>query len=351
MNMKNKKLAICIVEAQGIMLYMEKFPTGNSYTFPQGSLVHMEIANYEVFHAFIATIATAVQLADHDVIIIFGNSLLFEKQLPQLPPEKLDEEVMAFRESAPFERVGARTYKNLQGTYVVSMNRDFFDTLRQSIERNGAHVLAILPMSLFIGMIGKKGMNQQALRSLSSRISEIVELSLVSGRVVPKTFQQQEEYFSKQYSGPLIAVFILFILGVIGGTGFILRSQFQAARSPVVTPPPQTSQTPTTPVLDPTASPEVISTPENLQIMVQYGSAGASVSAKIRTELQAQGFPEPSEKKVTSVTAERTLVLFRPSVSSQIREQVRLTLEKAGISSALQESAEIETDVWITVGR
>lgn len=348
---KNKKLAVCVVEAQGVMLYMEKYPTGNSYAFPQGTFTQMEITNYEVFHSFIATIAAATQLGEHDVIVVFGNSLLFEKQLPPLPAEKVDVELTAFKEATPFERVGTRTYKNAQGTYLVSINRDFFDTLRQSIERNGSHILAILPISLFLGIIGKQGMNLQALRVLSSRLTEIIELSLISGKVTPKTFQEREEYLSKQYSGLLIVVFVLFIIGVIGGTGFILRSQFQATRSPNPTSAPVVApvEVTATPTVSPT--PQVESTRETLRIMVQYSESNASQSAQLQKTLKTAGFSQLSEKKVSNITSEKSLILFRPFVSSELREQIGEILEKAGVQGALQENAEIETDVWVTLGK
>jgi hypothetical protein len=351
---KKKALSIVIVETGGLVVCGALNPTGASFPFPPDVISHMEVAKQDVFHAFINSVCTAQQLPSKDIILVFGNSLLFQKQIPLLSEEKLAEEVKNFAHVTPFDWVATKAYKTPTGNTLVAINRDFFDVLKQAFEHNSVAVLSIVPQFVFAQILAKQPLNLKTLESLFSKSDTIIDQTLVASRNTPRTFQQQEEYISKRYSGVIIVGFILFLILVFGITGYVLRQQSQSTRSVPVEKTATTSAGLATPLAasDPTpvANAPSIASPSAVRITIAFGTNQASVSARLRQALTQKGYTSISLQPQSNVTVEKPLMIIRPTLTGTLKTTLTETVQSVLTDFSSQETSDLESDVWITLG-
>lgn len=352
MKKEEKTLAIFFVEGSGLVVYSAKQPQGTSFPFPSGSVEHMEIINHDLIRDMIAQACATLELADTQGLIVFGKSLTFEKQITPLPEEKLQEQTESFKDSTPFERVASHVYKNAQGSLIVSMNRDFYDTLRQILERGGVHVVGVIPLFVLQTLIGNGAITLKSLKTLSSKLDELSSQSIIVHKAAPKTLQEKQEYISKKYSGLVVAVFVIFLLAVFGGTWYVLQSQFKASRKPSPTP-VINSVTTSEQVLEvvPTEPPVVIATSSALQITIVHVPQVASQAASLKKSLQTASFSQVKTQAQSGLQGNQPLVVFKPSVPQLYRTQILDRIKEIFPNVSVQELAELPSDVSITLGK
>lgn len=345
-----QQLSIFLIETSGIAVFTSQTQTSASFPFPNQVIQDMSIAKHDDFHSFIAQISQAQKLAGHHLIAVLGKTLIFEKQVPLLTEEKLQEELKVFRHSAPFDRVAAKVYKTPTTNTIVAINRDFFDSLKQSLERQSITVVAVLPQFVFMQLLGKQQLSDKVLQTLLSKEDSIAEQSLVMQRSTPKTLQEQEEYLSKKYSGLIVVAFVGFILLVLAVTGLILRSQFQSVKTPKVTPVSTMLPSAQTSEREIAVSSEKESTASALFISIFSGPQGASASARLAAKLREQGFIQVTNRSQAGITVTKPLVLIKPSVPNSLRTQIAEILRGIVADFSIQENTELDEDISITLG-
>lgn len=352
MNTAQKPFAIFFFESNGFIVMTSKQPAGAKFPFPAGAVDHMEIVKYETIHDLIAQACATLELSDVPGLIVFGGSLLFEKQVGPLPADKLQGEHDAFRESTPFERVASHVYKNAQGSLLMSMNRDFYDTLRQILERIGVHVVGVVPQFVLTSLVGKSAMTSKTMTQLTSKLEELAAESIIVHKVAPKTLQEKQEYISKKYSGLVVVVFVIFLIAVFGGTGYILRSQFQASRAPSVKNTPVPVQAPIeTPQESPVIAPTPIASASAIKISITHVPERATQAAKLKTAFQADAFQTVSLKSQSGLQGSQPLIVFRPTTPTSYRIMIQDRVKELFPTIAVQELSELESDVSVTLGK
>ncbi len=351
MKKDQKSFAIFFFEGSNLVVSSHKQPQGMNFPFPTGAVEHMEIINYDVMRDMITQACATLELKDVPALIVFGKSLLFEKQLPPLAEDKLQTQIELFRDSTPFERVASRVYKNTQGSLLISMNRDFYDTLRQILERATVHVAGIVPPFILTGMVGTGAISMKSLNLLSTKIDELAAESIIVHKVVHKTLQEQQEYISKKYSGAVVVVFVLFLLGVFAATGYILRSQFQASRKPLATPTPVQTQVEVPSEILPAATPEVIASASALKITIFHVPEAASLSAQIRLGLREDNFTQVTLQSQAGLQGNKPLLVFKTGLSPTYKSQIQKRVEDVFPTVGVQELSELAADVTLTIGK
>lgn len=352
MKTNEKPLAIFVLESNGVVIYSQKQPQGTSIQFPAGLIEHMEILNFDAVRDLLAQACATLELKDTPALLVFGQSLLFEKQIEVLPEDKLQLAIDQFRDSTPFERVASHAYKNAKGSLVVSMNRDFYDSLRQVLERCSVHVIGILPQQIFVGIAGAAPLQQKTLLMLTTKIDELVAESMVLHKVVPKTLQEKQEYISKKYSGLVVVIFVLFLLGVFALTGYILQSQFKSARKTAPTPAPTPvvqEQIKDTPL--PLATPEAVASSSAIIIKIASVPENASVAAQLSKRLKAENFSQVTIQSQPGLQGNQPLVVFKSSLASANRNAIITVIKEIFPNVSIQELSELSSDVSITLGK
>lgn len=349
---KNQKTVIVFFfEGNGLVVSTPKQPQGVSFQFPTGSVEHMEIINYDAVHDLISQACATLELTDVLGLVVFGKTLFFEKQFQPLPEDKLETETEQFRNSTPFERVATHVYKTSQGPLLISMNRDFYDTLRQILERAGVHVVGVIPSFVLTGLIGSKPISVQSLTLLASKLEELANESIIVHKVVPKTLQEKQEYISKKYSGLVVVVFVLFLIAVFGVTGYILQSQFTASRKPSPTPATLSVPVSITPLPVPTDTPEPVASTSAIKISISYVPEVASLSAKLKEKLKGEGYIQVTSQSQAGLQGNKPLLVFKSTLSATNRAEIQSVVEELFPSLSVQELSELPSDVSLTIGK
>ncbi len=349
---QQKSLSIIIVELGGMVVCSPLNPAGATFSFPAGMISNMGVIKPDDLHAFISSICTAQQLVSKDVLMVFGNSLLFQKQIGILPEDKTAEAIQSFQNIVPFDWVATKIYKAPTGSTIVAINRDFFDILKQSFEKNTVTVIAVVPQFIFTQWLGKQTLNAKTLVSLFTKSDSIIEQTLVTSRSAPRTFQQQEEYLSKRYSGLIVVGFILFIILVFVATGFVLRRQSQSVKKPAT----QTVASPSGALVGSIASPlpspdtTLTASPSGVRITIAFGQKQASASGLLRQAFAQKGFTSVSLQPQSTVTVDKPILLLRPSVTPAMRTALVSAMQTIIPDFSTQESSDLENDVFITLG-
>lgn len=351
MQKNQKTVAVFFFEGNGLVVSSTKQPQGMSFQFPTGAVEHMEIINYDAVHDLIAQACATLELTDVLGLVVFGKSLLFEKQLLPLPEDKVQAQTEQFRDATPFERVASHVYKNAQGSLLISMNRDFYDTLRQILERASVHVVGVIPSFVLSGLIGTKAISLQSLTLLASKMEDLASESIIVHKVVPKTLQEKQEYISKKYSGLVVVVFILFLLAVFAATGFILKSQFTATRKTSSTPIPVVIPVEVAPLPAPTASPELIATTSAIKITIIHVPEAASQSATLSKLLKANNFTQILVQSQAGLQGSKPLLVFKTGLPTAYRSAIQSLAQEIFPSIGVQELSELSSDVSITIGK
>lgn len=341
---------ILVVDPKGITLYSIGLPTGHRVPFQDGCLSDMEIVNKETCGTAFQTLFSSLPGPLAEVLIVIAPDLSFEKQLGVIADDKKEEVLQDFLLQTPFDRVAGRMYRLSSGARAVSINRDFYDHLRQILRRYEIPVVGAVPFFLVASFFQNGTMNAKSLKLFIARFESFKDQSIVAERGLPKTLQEKEEYYSKQYSVPLIIGLILFLLLVFGLTGYIMKSQFDAARKPSATLMPEDST-----IAEPTPSPltEVIlpqdaSPTSRLRLLIRHGNSTATIAASLARTLQpiAQG----EQRRDSTIPAGQPAAFFRVGVDPTMKASASAVIREFLPRVTIQDTADAAVDLQILTG-
>ncbi len=350
------KPVLFFLETTQLSVYAPHILNGVSFPFPDGIIRNMEIIDSQKLFEFIQYVIDSQKLHDANVLVVYGQSLYFEKRVPVSTEEKIEEERKRFCHDTPFDRVASKDYKVSGEVSLVSINSDFYDSLKQACTRAEITVIGVIPQFLLAASLPKSGMTPQAVKNILAKLDSFKEQAIVYSKVKLQTLQQHEEYLSSHYSGLIIVIFVLFLLGVFGITGFILRRQFQSTAGPSGTVAPIQLAT-TIPTSIPSASPILLAsssaTASNsaIQIQIQHTSQTASQSALLLQRLTDNGFTNVERRTVSNVATQNPLLMYSASVSADIRSEIIGVVREVLPSVVTQQSNELSADFLIQIGR
>lgn len=343
--------AIIIVEQQGLVFFTPHVLSGVSVPFPSGMIVNMEVVDSQKYYEWIGKIIEDQKFGEIESLLVIGQSLYFEKTVPVTTDEKIEEEKKNFSHVTPFDRVAVQSYKKGTATLLISMNRDFVDTIRQGLEKSTVLNDGVIPMQAILPYIGKEGLTPHAIKSIFPRMDSLKEHPLVTSRSTPKSLQEKEEYLSSHYQGLIIVVFVAFLALVIGGTLLLLRKQSQTVAPPTA---------PTPVVL---ASPVATAEPEEeieestrldasasaLRIEVISSVSSSTSSAAIVSLLRNEGYASVSATVQSGVVIQRPMLMYKQSVPFALRSQILDRIGEILGDVSSQENNEITSEISITI--
>jgi hypothetical protein len=341
--------ALVLVENTHLTVYTSKNMTGQTIQFPQGMVAHMDVIQSEVCFQLLAGVIESSDLENASILLAFGNSLYFEKKTPLLTPEKLVEEIKSFSNSTPFDRVATKEYKFPTNMILVSINRDFFDTLREAFSQGDSNVVGVVPTFLLTPYLIKGQLTPPAVKAILAKVDSLQEQTIAAVRTKDLTLQEQEQYLSSHYQGLIVVVFILFLIALGGVTWFFLKRQAESLK-PIATPPPVVRVTPT-PVLEATPVPTTVATTSGTTVTILSGKQSASQSASLTKSLQEKGFVVSNKKQTAGVVAAKPQVTIGDTLSPSIRDLLEQTLRTVLSDYSVQQGADLGSDVTITLGQ
>lgn len=234
--------------------------------YPAETFRDLEVVSPDVISRTVKDFVAAQKLAPRQLIMIFANTLYFEKDLTE--PVGGGTAAQEFAEAVPFDRVLSRSYPQKGGSKVIAMNREMYEVFRDAFLTAGFHVHSAVP-AYALSLLGISKLDDISARIVIKRSEEFKQHSLVQLNQLPLTLQEREEELAKKHTPLILLIFVAFLIFVVGVTYVILTRQQQAVRqtapAPTLAPTaiPKSSPPPSTPVASPsgTATPSVTLAP------------------------------------------------------------------------------------------
>ncbi len=237
----NLSPAIILVDARKLYYYAAN-GQALAIDLPDTIIRDYEVISRESLAKIIDQLIQSQKLTPSPLIQIYSENTYFSKAFSDPAPEVNEQQAKEFIETVPFERVLARNYPARSGLTTVALNRTTFEAIRDPFEAAGFPTLAVVPISV-LSLLGIKNFDSAAVKTLIRRADELKGFSLAQIRQPTRTLQEQEEALAKKHTPLILAIFLGFIILVIGLTFFILTQQQQQVRKSTPSPRPPVAAT------------------------------------------------------------------------------------------------------------
>jgi hypothetical protein len=296
-------------------------------------------------------------MAPANITIILSEDVLYLKDLKkkEIP---LDSEVKQFTEDIPFDDVFVN-FSIVDGSYVLfGASKRLCICIIQSLEQLGSAVKHVIPVSLIVQSVPNSRQTfdstvAQSILSMFDRLKQYdlfdIKAELHADQIVEQTKQKDKKDLSK-----LLVVFGFLILVLLG----MVIMQFLGNRN---SSPPHPSPTPVrsaqSMVVAATVSPSVVPTmivappvaKNSISITIMHTTETASLAVQLKKNFDDEGYTNNKDLALTSIQAQKSLLIWKTSLSAQDRIAIQNIIAKVIPQYSLQESGETDQDLTINL--
>lgn len=315
--------------------------------FSDASIKDLEIVNPAELENQVQAFVAAHQIHPGELIFVFTNKVVFEKDLTKISGSERSDQIQAFLDSVPLSSVSHKIFRVQNVEKLIVINRNFYDGLKRSFEVLGFTVSAVIP-SFMLGDIGAQdSTTAESCRLISKKIDFIRAHSFLSEE--NHSFHQKKRKFLQKNR---IAVFVFALAAV----GFAAATVFLTFRRPSrpsllaisVTPGPTRVLTPTLQPTPAEASASASFSGSSLQIL--NGSGISGLAAQLQQKLTPFAFASVATGNTPTIQG-KTQIVFSSRVSQPARQiiidEVRLSFPEV----AVREEPQAKYDIQITIGK
>ena len=226
MEFTKKQPALLFLDKNGFYFFEAGLPNIVTLAFLEGSIKNMDIISTISLEAQIKSFIEQYHLTPASITIILSPNITFEKDIINVHPEELPEQIKQFVDTIPFERVLSKKYTIDKGVKVIGCNEDIYQELKQSFEKNGFSVDNIIPYQ-FLGVdqpliqnLTAENASQFLKRTGNLRQITMLEVEKAKGQIMKNELVGKEEA-PKKNNTRLYAMGAFFII-LIGILAFML---------------------------------------------------------------------------------------------------------------------------------
>lgn len=238
-------------------------------SFPEGLIKDFEVIDKSKLIDFIKKFVDSQGIVRSSLIFVFTDNLCFIKDFPEGLTEEKEGQTKSFFDSVPFERVLSRVYPLTKGSRAISLNRDFYQTLRDAFEVFGFSTFAVIP-AYVLTLLNISGPEAQIGQQIIKHSDQVKQYTMVLIKQPIINLQQKEEALAQRHTPLILLIFFVFLFVVVGMTFLVLRQQGEQAKGPVRVLPSSS----VTPALLPTAIPTSTSLPTSATPIATSSGSG-----------------------------------------------------------------------------
>lgn len=354
--MQKKQSGIIYLDRNGFLFFEKTLPQVISIPFQPDVVANLDILDRDKIKNQVKQLLTTHKIKPTTLIIILATGVLFEKILPEVTEEQKLDEIKKFLENMPFENVSTITYKLEKGYRVIAMNRDLYETIKETFASEGFTVVAVVPVfSLGKDIDLSHGfsleMGNRILKKFSSISPDdyVVHKEEKTERYENKIENKIAVFSSKNKRLTiLIAIFALLILLLVA---FIMFSPQDKKTGQKLT---QKTPMATVAIVPPTATPtEAIGSESavleqtTIEIFYKPGNLGGAVD--LRKKLQNLGYQKIEIATSDSSSLANTLVVFSTNVANNIQKTITTELESLYGTITARANPDTLFDITITL--
>lgn len=361
---KEKKPYIVYLTRKGMVFGGDSLKELVTVEFAPDVFVDLEFPNIRSFNNQILTAVELYGLRPGKVIFVLNQELYYSQQFATAN----EDEIKNYLSIIPFSESVSKRFPNAAGLQLVAISRDLVDPLVEVFTHHGFEVVYVLPDFAF----------GESLRTIEQFTPEVIEPFLDSKNMVsleafsfysapkaPEGMTSIRDSEGRIFNPRLIGMIVFFIvlIGILIAVLYMNGYIGKPKPAPFVPPPPAavegvvptaTLAPETTPIASssgetstatPSLSPNV---QKNIIIEVVNDDQTASLATQIKSRLSALGFSQIKTGTTTSA-GQRTLILYKPTVSTETLQAIVDELTSLGLQSSAQENPDLTgTDVRIT---
>ena len=161
--MPTKQTGIILLQRSGFQLYSPYFSSLLEFRFVPEIIRDLDVINEDLLDNLIKLFITNNKIPPSNLMIIVADNAAFIKDFtPPTPPanqpptplppnggEELQIETEKFIEHVPFENVASKTFPWNNGLRAFAANKDLYEAIKNSFEKNGFTVELVLNCNRF----------------------------------------------------------------------------------------------------------------------------------------------------------------------------------------------------------
>ncbi len=355
--------SVIYLDRDTLFYYGGNVHTVLSLPFAPSAVKDMEVIDENEIEKQITTFIQANKIEPTESFIIFSHRSCFSKAIPaNTTPENLDKEKKQFLEFVPFDHIVHKIIKTAKGSVIVAANKELANVIKHIFQKHGYLIQAISTLFTIYPDNPVSSINVQIAQNILRSFNRFREDDLLNADEPAASeetvFEQEFAAEDKKNNYRLYFMLGFFIIS-IGILGYMLNnrrisssSRAQTPLSPTRAIPRQGSPSPQlTPTEAATPTPTVSSvSKDQLTIRILNGSGLSGQADEIKNSLVEAGF---EADKITTGNAPseqstNTRIVFKPRVSSSVREEISDALSEFTTNISAIENDEIEFDILIT---
>ncbi len=132
-----KQKAVLYIDRNRLDIYIHGSDSVLSCTFSPSTISDLDVKNEDELNKIISLFISQNRLSPSFFMTVFSHNVLFEKEIPNIQDQQLQDTVLKFIENVPFENVVAKTFRLPNGYRVIATNKDFYELIKAVFEQNG----------------------------------------------------------------------------------------------------------------------------------------------------------------------------------------------------------------------
>jgi len=377
------KTGIIFMQRDKFQIYSPYLPSMFEFRFIPDIVRDYDIVNRELLENLLKVFIVNNKIPVSSMVIVLSDSASFIKDFtaPPSPPkvnpqqniqqpipavptlEDLQKQADQFIDHVPFESVSGKTYPLPNGIRAYATNKEMFESIISVLEKQGFILDSVIPGFAFGSEVSaKQGMDGASINIVLQKMNMVKAYNLLTERKPVVESVHAEEVVEANNSTSEVAspreqktnkkvliIAIVSLVLLIGGTGWIVASQFN--EKPYVA--PSVAPVPTSPPVNApqsTISPASVNA-SDLTVQIVSTSVSTTTSETLATALSKYGFKSITPQTQESLGASSGLLIFSEKVGVAVRNTVTEEVKKIEPGIIVQEKSGSLYDIVIMLSK
>jgi len=339
MNNKQKQPAIMWIVRQGFYLYVNGNEKLFSFAFSPDSVLYFDVIDEIKLQHQITVFLKQNNVQSLRLYVIIGPDGLAERELQFGSEEEKKMEEKKFIDLVPYERLFSKIWTQPKNK-IAAVNADILNNIRTVIEKNGGIIEWVIPYFI----INQSAPNLKAFQFLLKKPDSFKSDTMIEQHISGNggNINTPPQARKKNSSLPLlIAVFAILMIILIA---LIIVQNKPPARQQAQPAGKVSSEIMPLPIVTSTGSALL---KKDITIMIMNGSGDANQESKLRSILVQLGYVRIEATESAIVNSQTNMVSFKPTIQSQVRNELFDALNKEFQPLSIQENITITSDVLI----
>jgi hypothetical protein len=327
--------------------------------FQPTTVKDMELINFEELEKQIDTLVKTNKILPDETGIVIAHQSSFEKLIPsKVVGVELETEKKKFLDNVPFEDIMYKEFPAANGIRLIAVNKELIYAIKNIFLHRGFRIVAItsvtalypendVPFNLSLAQQFIKKTSQ-----LNQATFPVEDIEIAS----TDTYDESNKPPKNNNRMFLLAGVFIILIGALVALLLLRKPEKEESTKKTLTPIPVKTVTAIPSVASPSAgitqAPSILpSVKTGITIQILNGSGQPGQADELKVKIEEAGYKTVSTGNAPTIQSNRSLVVFKPAVSQEIKTEItNLITEMIGPVS-VQSNTEISGDVVITTAQ